>query len=193
MYVLQEALLVLEEFGKVSSAVAFPIFECLVGPIKAVQRFGSEEMKQRLLPDITAGEFVVAVAMSEPDAGSAATDMITAASPNPAVEGGMILNGQKRWCSGAGHSDMVVFCKMDPEAKGARGIGAVYVKKDAPGVSFGPAETLMGFRGVPSADIYFEDVKIDPQDVLLPAGNFNKMMQAFCLERLGNATLALAK
>ena len=58
---------------------------------------------------------------------------------------------------------------MDPEAKGARGLGAVYVKKDAPGVSFGPAETLMGFRGVPSADIYFEDVKIAPDDVLLPA------------------------
>lgn len=64
---------------------------------------------------------------------------------------------------------MIVFCKMDPEAKGARGLGAVYVKKDAPGVSFGPAETLMGFRGVPSADIYFEDVKIAPEDVLLPA------------------------
>jgi|EP01043_Picozoa_sp_COSAG02_P099205 alkylation response protein AidB-like acyl-CoA dehydrogenase len=64
---------------------------------------------------------------------------------------------------------MIVFCKMDPEAKGARGLGAVYVKKDAPGVSFGPAETLMGFRGVPSADIYFEDVKIAPDDVLLPA------------------------
>ena len=87
---------------------------------------------------------------------------------------------------------MIVFAKMDPEKKGAGGLGAVYVKKDAPGVSFGPAETLMGFRGVPSADIYFETVKIAPEDVLLPAGNFNKMMQAFCLERLGNATLALA-
>lgn len=64
---------------------------------------------------------------------------------------------------------MIVFCKMDPEAKGARGLGAVYVKKDAPGVTFGPAETLMGFRGVPSADIFFDGVKIAPKDVLLPA------------------------
>ena len=87
----------LEEFGKVSSAVAFPIFECLVGPIKAVQRFGTDEMKRRLLPDITAGEFVVAVAMSEPEAGSAATDMITAAKPDASVDGGMILTGQKRY------------------------------------------------------------------------------------------------
>ena len=54
---------------------------------------------------------------AEPDAGSAATDMVTAAAPDPEVGGGMILNGQKRWCSGAGHSDMIVFCKMDPEAK----------------------------------------------------------------------------
>lgn len=86
----------LEEFGKVSSAVAFPIFECLVGPIKAVQRFGTSEMKRRLLPEITAGEFVVAVAMSEPDAGSAATDMVTAAKPDPSGDGGLILTGQKR-------------------------------------------------------------------------------------------------
>ena len=64
---------------------------------------------------------------------------------------------------------MIVFCKMDPEAKGARGLGAVYVQKDASGVTFGPAETLMGFRGVPSADIYFDHVKIAPQDILLPA------------------------
>lgn len=93
----QDALLVLEEFGKISSAVAFPIFECLVGPIKAVQRFGTDEMKHRLLPDITAGKFVVAVAMSEPDAGSAATDMVTAARPDPSADGGMILVGQKRY------------------------------------------------------------------------------------------------
>lgn len=91
-----EALLVLEEFGKISSAVAFPIFESLVGPIKAVQRFGTEEMKERLLPDVSAGEFVVAVAMSEPDAGSAATDMVTTALADPDVEGGLILRGQKR-------------------------------------------------------------------------------------------------
>ena len=45
---------------------------------------------------------------------------------------------------------------------------------------------------MPSADIFFEQVKIAPTDVLLPAGSFGKMMQAFCLERLGNATLALA-
>ena len=57
-----DALIVLEEFGKVSSAVAFPIFECLVGPIKAVQRFGSDEMRSRLLPPVTAGDFVVACA-----------------------------------------------------------------------------------------------------------------------------------
>ena len=87
--------------------------------------------------------------MSEPDAGSAATDMTTAATADPDVEGGLILQGQKRWCSGAGHSDMIVFCKMDPSALGAKGLGAVYVKRDAPGVSFGEQETLMGPHPTP--------------------------------------------
>ena len=72
-----DALLVMEEFAKVSSAVAFPIFESCVGPVKAIEHFASEELKQKVIPEVCAGNIVVAVSMSEPNAGSALTDLTT--------------------------------------------------------------------------------------------------------------------
>lgn len=185
-----EALLVLEEFGKISSAVAFPVFESCVGPVRAIERFGSETLKQRVVPAVCRGEIQVAVSMSEPQAGSALTDLATRAE----LRGDrIILNGTKRWCSGGGHADgYVVYCRMSAD-EGARGIGAVYVEKDAPGVSFGRPEQLMGFRGVPSCDIYFENAEVPADNVVVPAGGFRKLMDAFDLERCGNATMALAQ
>ena len=184
-----EALIVLEEFAKVSPAVAFPIFESSVGPVRAVEHFAGSTLVNSVVPKVCAGELVCAVAMSEPDAGSALTDLKTRA-----VEDGdhYILNGQKRWCSGGGHSDAyVVYCRLSDEP-GARGIGALYVEKDRDGVSFGPRERLMGFRGIPSADIYFEDVRVPKENLIVPAAGFKKLMEAFDLERCGNATMCLA-
>ena len=185
-----EALLILEEFAKISSAVAFPIFESCVGPVRAIEHFGTEALKQRVVPAVCSGDAVVAIAMSEPDAGSALTDLKT-----KAVQRGdkVILNGMKRWCSGGGHADgYVVYCRMSDDP-GARGVGAVYVEKDAPGVSFGPQENLMGFRGVPSSDIFFDDAEVPAENIVAPAGGFKKLMEAFDLERCGNATMALGQ
>jgi butyryl-CoA dehydrogenase len=183
-----EALLVIEEFAKVSSAVAFPIFESSVGPVRAIEHFASEDLKRRVLPAVCRGELVVAVAMSEPDAGSALTDLKTTAF----VEGdSIVINGQKRWSSGSGHSGgYVVYCRMS-DAPGAAGIGAVYVAKDTPGLTFGAPEQLLGFRGVPSADMFFDAVRVPQDNVIVPAGGFKKLMEAFDLERCGNATMCL--
>lgn len=185
-----EALLVLEEFAKVSSAVAFPIFESCVGPARAIERFAPEELRRRILPRVCAGEIIVAVAMSEPEAGTALTDLRTRAE----IRGGRILlNGTKRWCSGGGHSDgYVVYCRLS-DAPGAKGIGAVYVEKETPGVSFGKGERLMGFRGIPSSDILFDNAEVPIENLILPAGGFGKLMAAFDLERCGNATMALGQ
>ena len=185
-----EALIILEEFAKVSPAIAFPIFESSVGPVRAVEHFASQSLVRRVVPKVCDGEMIVAVAMSEPDAGSALTDLKTKAQ----VRGDkIIVNGQKRWCSGGGHADAyVVYARMS-EAAGAKGIGAVLVEKDTPGLSFGEPEQLMGFRGVPSADIFFDDVEVPVDNLIVPAdGGFQKLMEAFDLERCGNATMCLA-
>jgi len=183
-----EALVVLEEFAKVSPAIAFPIFESSVGPVRAIEHFAGASLARRIVPSVCAGDMIVAVAMSEPDAGSALTDLKTKAD----ISGGNItLNGQKRWCSGGGHADgYVIYARMS-DAPGAKGIGAVFVEKDADGLSFGEPEKLMGFRGIPSADIFLDNVQVPADNIIVPAGGFKKLMEAFDLERCGNATMCL--
>ena len=184
-----DALIVLEEFAQISSAVAFPVFESMAGPIKAVLEFGSTSLKKRIVPKVVKGECVVAISMSEPAAGTALTDLKTKAR----IDGDeIVVSGQKRWCSGGGHSDAyVVYCRLN-EKPGAAGIGAVLVEKERAGLSFGRPEELLGFRGIPSSDIFFDEVRVPIDNLIIPAGGFSKLMGVFCLERCGNATMSLA-
>ena len=185
---LLDALIVMEEFAKISVAVAFPVFECCTGPVRIVERLGSPELRERIVPRAAAGEMLVAVSMSEPDAGTALTDLKTRAR----FDGdSIVIDGTKRWCSGAGHSGgYVVFCRFDG-IEGAKGIGAVFVDMGTPGLSFGEQEQMMGFRGVPSADIFLDNVTVPRSHLLAGPGDFARLMSLFNIERLGNATMAL--
>ena len=184
-----DAVLVLEEIAKISIAVAFPIFESSFGPALAISSFAPIELKNNILPKVCSGDMVIAVSMSEPNAGSALTDLVTKAEVK---QDKIILNGQKRWCSGAGHADAYVVYSRMSEEKGAKGIGAVLLEKNTKGFSFGKPENHMGFRGVPSADMYFDNVEIPLKNIIVPAGGFKKLMEAFDLERCGNTTMSLA-
>lgn len=184
-----DAVLVLEELAKVSVAVAFPVFESCFGPALALAHLGNERLCEAFLPRVCSGQVVIAVSMSEPEAGSALTDLKTQAR----VEAdSVILNGSKRWCSGAGHAEAyLVYCRFSAEP-GAKGIGAVLVPGDAQGLSFGKRERHMGFRGIPSMDMYFDEVRVPADHVLVPAGGFGRLMETFDLERCGNTTMSLA-
>ena len=185
---LLDALLVMEEFAKVSVGVAFPVFECCAGPVRIVERFGNEELRNRILPKVVSGETMIAISMSEPDAGTALTDLRTQAR----FEGDrIVLDGTKRWCSGSGHSEAyLVFCRFYG-VPGAKGIGAVLVERDTPGLTFGRQERLMGFRGVPSADMFLDSVSVPRANLIVGAGGFASLMGVFNIERLGNSTMAL--
>ena len=183
-----EALLVLEQFAMISNAVAFPIFEALVGPVRTIERFGSDALKAKIMPRVVRGAATVAVSMSEPDAGTALTDLTT----NAFLQNGhYILDGTKRWTSGAGHAYYYVVYTRLSAAPGAKGIGALLVEKEMEGVSFGKREQLMGFRGIETRDINFDGVRVPEGNVIVPAGGFGKLMSAFGLERCGNATQSL--
>ena len=184
-----EAVLVLEEIAKISIAVAFPVFESSFGPALAISSFAPDELKKEVLPKVCLGDMVIAVSMSEPNAGSALTDLTTKAN---ILEDKLVLNGQKRWCSGAGHADAYVVYSRMSEEKGAKGIGAVLLEKNSKGFTFGKPEQHMGFRGVPSADMYFDNVEIPLKNIIVPAGGFKKLMEAFDLERCGNTTMSLS-
>ena len=85
----------------------------------------------------------------------------------------------------------LVYCRLGDDP-GAKGIGAVFVDGDKPGLTFGQPEQLMGFRGIPSADLYFDNVEVGKDDMVVGAGGFKLLMEAFDLERCGNATMSLS-
>lgn len=186
---LAQALAVVEEFGKVCRPAAFQVFEANTGPAQVINHLGTPEQKERWLPAIISGEKTMAVGISEPDAGSAATDMRTTAKVTGAT---VVINGNKRWISNGGEADQyVVYCRLS-DAPGAKGIGAVVVDKGTPGFEFGAGERLMGFRGIPSADLYFDNVEVPIENIVVPAGGFGKLFGVFSIERMGNTTMSLA-
>lgn len=186
---LMDALIVMEELAKECRPAAWHVFEANTGPIRVLEFFGTEAQKRDYLARSARGELSMAIGISEPDAGSAATDMRTSAR----LEGNeWVINGSKRWISNGGHADhYLVYCRLSDEP-GAKGIGALIVPRDTPGFSAGAQEKLMGFRGVPSADLYFDDVRVPQDNLVIDAGGFHKLFGVFSIERLGNATMSLA-
>jgi butyryl-CoA dehydrogenase len=182
-----EVVLVIEELSKVSQDLAFPVVESIAS-VKVIERYGSERLKQMVIPAVCSGDIIVAISMSEPDAGSALTDLKT----RGVIDGAeVVLNGQKRWCTGGGHAEgYLVYCRLSDEP-GAKGIGAVYVERERPGLSFGARERFMGWRGNYTADIFFDDVRVPVDQIVVPAGGFRQLMEVFDLERCGNAATCL--
>jgi len=126
---------------------------------------GSEDLKQRYLPQLARGEVMFSYALSEPEAGSDAGGMKTRA-----VRDGdsYVLNGVKRWITNAGESEYyTVMAVTDPDA-GSRGISAFVVEKADEGVSFGAPEKKMGIKGSPTREVYFDNVRI-PADRMIGA------------------------
>lgn len=184
-----DALLVIEEIAKRNQIAAFQVFEANTGPTRVIELFGTEEQKQRLLPPIVRGEVTLAVSISEPDAGSAATDLTTTATRDGDA---YVVNGMKRWCSGGGHAEQYLVYVRLSDAPGAKAIGALVVDRDTPGLTFGPQEQLLGFRGIPSADMFFDDARVPADNLIVDAGGFGRLFSAFSIERLGNSTMSLA-
>lgn len=183
-----EAILVIEEIARVFPPAAFPIFEANVGPVRVIHLFGTEEQRRKYLPPVCSGEIMVSVGMTEPEAGSALTDLRTKA----VLDGDYyIVNGQKRFCSGGGHSQAYVVYARLSDTRGAKGIGGLIIEKGTPGFTFGKQERFLGFRGVPSCDLIFEDCRVPKENLVVKEGGFKDLMRAFDIERLGNATMSL--
>jgi alkylation response protein AidB-like acyl-CoA dehydrogenase len=124
---------------------------------------GSEELKQKYLPQLARGDVMFSYALSEPEAGSDAANMKTRA-----VRDGdsYVLNGVKRWITNAGVSEYyTVMAVTDPDA-GSRGISAFVVERGDEGVSFGAPEKKMGIKGSPTREVYLDNVRI-PADRMI--------------------------
>ena len=128
-----------------------------------VQIGGSEELKQKYLGKLAAGEGGFSYCLSEPEAGSDAANQKTRA-----VRDGdhWVLNGTKRWITNAGESEYYTVLAMTDPEKRSKGISAFVVEKSDEGVSFGAPEKKLGIKGSPTREVYFDDVRI-PEDRII--------------------------
>lgn len=185
---LLDAIVCIEQLARVSPLCAAGVFESNVGPVRVIERFGTDEQKAYWLPKACRGETEISIGMSEPEAGSALTDLRTKAEK---VDGGYKINGAKAWCTGGGHSRAyLVYCRMNDEP-GPKGIAGILVEKGTPGLSFGPQERFLGMRGFPSSALFFEDCVVAEENLVIKPGGFGLLMDCFNIERCGNATMAL--
>lgn len=185
---LMDAVIAIEEVARICPKSADVIQATNFGPIRTFAEYASEAQKARWLPDLLAGKTVISVCMSEPEAGSAATDLTTSATE---TEGGFLLNGSKVYSTNSPEAAVfLVYCRFGPPGeKGARDIGSVLVPREAEGLTLGkPSRFLTGEDWV---QLYFEDCFVPAADVLLPAGGFQKQIQGFNAERIGNAARSL--
>jgi alkylation response protein AidB-like acyl-CoA dehydrogenase len=179
----------IEEVSKVcaSSALMLMVQELGTLPIKL---FGSDELKDRLLPRCASGEWTPAFALSEPEAGSDPGGMLTRAQR----EGDeWVINGTKNWITNLGIADFyVVFAVTDKEAGHSRGISAFVVEADRPGFSVGKLEHKLGIRGSPTGQPIFEEVRVPAGNLIGTEGEgFKVAMATLDHSRLGVAAQAL--
>jgi alkylation response protein AidB-like acyl-CoA dehydrogenase len=125
--------------------------------------YGSDELKQRVIPRVATGEWQGSYCLSESHAGSDVASMKTRA----ARDGDhYVINGSKSWITNAGVSSFyTVFAKTDPDA-GHRGISAFVVEADTPGFSVSKLESKMGMRGSPTGEILFDDVRVPVENLI---------------------------
>jgi len=180
-----DAVIALQEIAKICPKSGDVMHATNFGAIQTLVRHGTPELKARYLPDLLAGNALLALAMSEPDAGSAVTELMTSA-----VRSGSdyLINGSKVFSTNSPDATaFIVYVRFGP---GIDGIGSVIVDSGTPGLNRGkPSEFMSGERW---SQLYFDDCRIPESSIVLGPGGFKKQISIFNIERIGNATRALA-
>ncbi len=182
---LMDAVIATEAIASVCPRSADVIQFGSFGPIRVLAEYGSDEQKKRILSRLLAGEALIAVAMTEADAGSAVTDLRTTATPDGE---GFRINGSKVFTSHGPEADyFLAYVRFGP---GVGGIGSVIIERGADGFSTGqPTRYMAGDSWVP---LFFDDVYVGPENVLLGEGGFKRQIGGFNVERIGNTSRSLA-
>jgi alkylation response protein AidB-like acyl-CoA dehydrogenase len=188
-----DAVIVIDELAQACGVTGRIAVEANMGAIGAIMAYGSEVQKKLAAGLVLDGD-KPAICITEPGAGSAATEMTTRADRRG---NRFVLNGKKHWITGAGVSRLhLIFARVYDERGREEGIGGFIVLRDeTPGMRIGRREPTMGLRGIPEAEVILEDAAIDPAMLVLPprglAKGFADLMDAYNAQRVGAATVAL--
>src|SRR5690606_33833554 len=182
---LMQAVLAIQEVALVCPKSADIVQAGNSGPIRTFVEYATEEQKARFLPDLLAGKKLISLGMTEPDAGSALTELRTSA---VADGDDYIINGTKIFSTHSPEADLfLIYLRFGP---GLDNIGSVLIEKGTPGFTVGKPSSFM--NGEQWSQLYFENARIPGKNVLLGPGGFKKQIAGFNVERLGNASRSLA-
>jgi len=180
--------LVTEELSKACGGITLGLAGTALGTMPILLA-GSEEQKRKYLPDIAAGKKLTAFALTEPEAGSDATNLKTTARK----EGDFyILNGVKHFITNGGVAKIYTVIAMTDPSKGTRGASAFIVEEGTPGFSYGKKEDKMGIRASATCELIFEDCRIPKENLLGKEGmGFPITLRTLDRSRPGVAAQAL--
>jgi alkylation response protein AidB-like acyl-CoA dehydrogenase len=155
------------------------------GPIRTFAEYGTPAQKSRWLGELLAGRIVMSLGMTEPDAGSAVTDLKTSARADGTH---YIIDGSKVFATFSPDAHVfLVYVRFGP---GLAGIGSVLIERGTPGFSVGAPSAFMS--GEEWSELHFANCRVPAENVLLGPGGFKKQMAGFNVERLGNTARSLA-
>ncbi len=188
-----DAAVVIEEMAKVCGVTARIVVEANMGAISAIMHYGSDSQRKLAAELVLSGD-KPAICITEPGAGSAASEMTTRADRHG---DGFVLNGKKHWITGGGVSRLhLIFARVFDERGEDQGVGGFIALRDqTEGLVIGDREPTMGLRGIPETEILFTDMVVPKEWVIMPPGGFRRgfaeLMNAYNSQRIGAATVAL--
>ena len=180
--------LVTEELSRACGGIALALAGTALGAMPILLS-GTDEQKQRFLPDIAAGRRLAAFALTEPEAGSDAGGIRTTA-----LKDGdhYILNGTKQWITNGGEAEIYTVMALTNPSKGPRGASAFVVEKGTPGFTFGKKEDKMGIRASATRELNFADCRVPAGNLIGREGTgFITAMRTFDASRPGVGAQAL--
>ncbi len=183
-----EAVLAIEEIARACYQTAMAVLGELGVQTQVIVHYGTDAQKERYLPAIARGELMCAICMTEPDVGSDVGSIETRASE---VTDGYLLNGTKALISRADVAGVFVTFVRFGDTAGSPGVGAVLVERETAGLEIGPGEETLG--GELLFPVYFRDLHVSHEAVLVKEHGFRKLMSAFNGQRCLNAAISLGQ
>ncbi len=182
---LMDAVIAIEAVAAVCPRSADVVQAGNFGPIRVLAQYGSPSQKQKFLKKLLSGASVISVGMTEPEAGSAVTDLKTTATREST---GYRINGSKIFTTHSAYADLILaYVRFGP---GVGGIGSVLIEKSSAGLRLGKTSRFMS--GEEWAELHFDNVLVPEEMVLLKEGGFKKQIAGFNVERIGNTARSLA-
>ena len=182
---LMDAVLAIEQVALICPRSADVIQAGSFGPIRTFAEYATDYQKEKYLKKLLNGEMVIGLGMTEPNAGSAVTDLTTKAVQDGK---GFRVSGSKVFTSNSPDADIFLIYVRYHE--GINGIGSVIMDTSMPGFSKGKSSKYT--NGEEWCALYFDNVYIDEENVLLGPGGFKKQISGFNAERIGNSARSLA-